>query len=256
MILSEGKNNYKDNTYSYWEWSAPILQTHDEIIAKIKELKLQGRVIKGFYAVGMGYNWTDRDIGEAIYNTLERMIKESRISSEGPFPFLPEGVYIPRYAELDEPFLIEFEDGDILGIDYSEGSSVRMEMNTVPKDIHFGTNRRTFHPDVLFASLIGKRIVAVEVTTSTELDGFTRSHGLEIGEQDSYITKVSIVCQKDREWEREKIEFTSFFDYGVVSATDYKGEALTIHAPDIKAVVDGFIDKEILDLKDDYRFDG
>lgn len=45
-------------------------------------------------------------------------------------------------------------------------------------------------------SLIGREIVAIEVTTSIELDDFIYSHGLDIGEQDAYITKVSIVCKK------------------------------------------------------------
>ena len=45
MIISEGKNNYKNNEFAFWEWSAPILQTHEEVTAKIKELKLQGRKI-------------------------------------------------------------------------------------------------------------------------------------------------------------------------------------------------------------------
>ena len=56
MILSNGKNKFPNNEFSFWEWSAPILQTHEEVVAKIKELKLQGRVIKSFYTVGMGYN--------------------------------------------------------------------------------------------------------------------------------------------------------------------------------------------------------
>ena len=255
MILSNGKNNYKDNTYSFWEWSASVLQAYNEVMAKIKELKLQGRVIKSLYTVGMGYNWTDDNIGEAIYNALERMIASEKISPKGPFPFLPDGVYISRYAEIDEPFLIEFEDGDVLCIDYSEGSSVRMEMNTIPKDIKFGTNRKTFHPNVLFESLIGKEVIAIEVTTSTECDEFTWSHGLDIDEQDAYITKISIVCKKENEWEREKLEFSSFYDYGIVALTDYAGTILTIHAPDIKNVVKGFVDEETLNLLDDYQFD-
>lgn len=254
MIFSKGKNNYPNNEFNYWEWSAPVLQTHDDVMQKIRELKLQGRIIKGFYTVGMGYNWTDYNIGEAIYISLKRMIEERCITQEASFPFLPEGVYIPRYAEIDEPFLIEFEDGDILGIDYSEGSSVRMELNTIPKDIKFGTNRRTFYPNVLFGSLIGREIVAIEVTTSTELDDFTYSHGLDIGEQDAYITKVSIVCKKAEEWECEKLQFSSCFDYGIVEVTDCEGETLKIHAPDIRDVVSGFVDENVLNLKDDYRF--
>ncbi len=255
MIFSDGKNNYQNNKFSFWEWSAPVLQTHDEIMTQIKEMKLQGRVIKGFHTVGMGYNWTDYCIDETIYNVLERMIKENRISPEGSFPFLPEGVYIPRYAEIDEPFLIEFEDGDILGIDYSDASCVRMELNTIPQNINFGTNRRTFHPNVLFESLIGRRITAIEVTTSTEPDDFTGSYGLDLNEQDAFIKKVAIVCRKGNAWEDEKLEFSSFYDFGNVAITDYEGTALTIHAPDIKYVVDGFIDKETLSLFENYRFD-
>ena len=254
MIISEGKNNYPNNEFKYWEWSAPVLQTHDEVVHKIKELQLQDRIIKGFYTVGMGYNWTDDNIGEAICNSLEKMIEEKGITEKVTFPFLPEGVYISRYAEIDEPFLIEFEDGDILGIDYSEGSSIRMEMNTIPKDISFGTNRRTFHPNVLFGSLIGREIVSVEITTSTECDDFTGSHGLDIEEQDTYITKVAIVCKKDGEWEREKLEFSSWFDYGIVTLTDYEGQTLKIHAPDIRNVVSGFVDDDVLNLEDDYCF--
>ena len=77
MILSNGKNNFKNNEFSFWEWSAPILQTHEEVTSKIKELKLQGRVIKGFYSVGMGYNWNEDNIGEAIYSATKRLIKEN-----------------------------------------------------------------------------------------------------------------------------------------------------------------------------------
>jgi len=127
-------------------------------------------------------------------------------------------------------------------------------MNTIPKDIHFGTNRNTFHPNVLFGSLIGKEVVAVEVTTSTECDEFTGSCGLTIGEQDSYITKISIVCKKDRAWEREKLEFSSTYDYGVVALTDHTGTMLTIHAPDVKEVVKGFVDEEIFHSQDEYHF--
>ena len=255
MLLSNGKNNFKDNKFSFWEWSAPILQTFEEVMGKIRELNLKGRVIKGFYAVGMAYNWREDDIGEAIFNNLENMVLEKRIRPEGPFPFLPEGVFLSRYAELDEPFLIEFEDGDILAIDYCDGSSVRMDMNTVPEDVHFGINRRTFHPNVLFASLIGHKITAVEVTASTECDEFTWSHGLDIGEQDAYITKISIVCEHKDRWEKKRLEFSSFYDFAVVSVADEIGNTLTIHAPDIKAVVEGFMEEDIFNSTDEYQID-
>lgn len=255
MIISDGKNDYKNNTFSFWEWSAPILQTHEEVVAKIKELNLQNRVIKNFYTVGMAYDWSADDIADKVYNRLEQKINDEKISAHNPFPFLPEGVYLSRCAQIDEPFLIEFEDGDILGVDYSEGSSVRLELNTIPKDIHCGINRKNIHPNILFNSLLGKEIVAVEITTSTECNGFTWSNGLDLDEQDAYIRKISIVCKDEKDWEREKLEFSSFYDYGVVALTDYYGETITIHAPDVKEVVKGFVDEDTLDSVGEYPFD-
>ncbi|MBQ7178510.1 MAG: hypothetical protein IJS08_13930 [Victivallales bacterium] len=59
MIPSSGNNQFKDNTFDFWTWSAPILQTHEEVVAKIEELKLVGRTIKDIKAVGYNYNFTD-----------------------------------------------------------------------------------------------------------------------------------------------------------------------------------------------------
>lgn len=66
VIQSNGKNQFKDNCYSFWEWTAPVLQTPDEVIHKVHELRLVGRVVKDIIAIGMGYNWCDADIAAAV----------------------------------------------------------------------------------------------------------------------------------------------------------------------------------------------
>lgn len=252
MILSKGKNNFKNNVYSYWEWSAPILQTYDELISKINELKLEGRIVKNVYCIGMAYNWTDDNIADSIYNTLESMTPEKRNALPNPKAFLPEGVYLSRWAEIDEPFLIEFEDGDILAIDYSEGSSVRLEMNTIPENISFGTNSPTIHADKLFGDIIGKEIVSVEVTTSTTMPEFTGSHGLDLDEQPSYIVGLHILYDdKSCCYPQRSLSFNSWMDYGEVALKDHSGAMLKIHAPDIKEVVKGFIEEDVLDSQEE-----
>lgn len=256
MILSEGKNNFENNEFSFWEWSAPILQTHDELVEKLRELKLEGRIIKNVYCVGMAYNWNDYSIGDAIYNTLENMTDEQRRALPNYRAFLPEGVYISRWAEIDEPFLIEFEDGDILAIDYSEGSSVRLEMNTLPKSINHGTNRQTIHPNALFEDIIGREITSVEIKTSLTKPEFTCSHGLSLDEQASYITGFSIYYNtSDYCYPQNSLFFTSQLDYGIVELIEHGGETMKIHAPDIKRVVEGYIEEEILNCQDDLDAD-
>lgn len=253
MILSKGNNKFTNNTYSYWEWSAPILQTYDEILSKFKELKLEGRIIKDIRCVGMAYNWTDDNIANCVYNMLDEMANEQRKSLKNSRAFLPDGIYLLRWAEIDEPMLIEFEDGDILAIDYSEGSSIRIDMNTIPKNISFGTNRPTVHADKLFEDIIGKEIVAVDITTSTESPDFTASHGLTLDEQPSYVIGFSIRYRTtDSYYPHNLLFFTSRYDYGVVELKDWNNETLKVHAPDIKRIVEGFIENEVLDSQEEF----
>ena len=44
-IYSQGKNQYKNNTFCSQEWSAPIMVSPTEIEARIFEMKLVGRTI-------------------------------------------------------------------------------------------------------------------------------------------------------------------------------------------------------------------
>ena len=244
MVLSEGKNNYENNEFSFWEWSAPILQTPEEVMQKVNELKLIGRKIRNIYAVGMGYNWCDYEIESLICETVKE--KEPKVNLQS---FLPEGIYVPRWAEIDEPLLIEFYDGDILGVDFSEGSCVRLELNTIPKHIEPGVNRKTFHANKLFEKVINKTIKAVEVVSTTEMPDFTGSHGLELKKQISYISKIYFwVDDKNYySYERIALEFFPFVDYGHIYLCDNYMNTIKIHAPDIKEVVKGYIDNEILD---------
>lgn len=246
MIPSDGNNQFKNNCFSFWEWSAPILQMPDEVIRKVHELKLAGRVVKDIIAIGMGYNWCDDDIADAVYHSLERMHPLIKAAVPNPQDFLPSGVEISCFAELDEPMLIVFEDGDILAVSFDEGSCVRMELNTIPTTIEPGTNRKTFHANRLFKDFIGKRLVAVEVTSSTEEPDFTGSHGLELDEQSSYISKVDFVYDNETiNFPRRKLSFEAWFDYGCVSLTDYSGQMLTIPTTDVPWIVEGFIDPDV-----------
>lgn len=242
MKVSEGKNQYKNNVFDGWEWSAPRLQTYEEALQKVKELKLEGRVIKNFYAVGMGYNWTDNDLGEAIYLALEKKDITGELPPEGTYPYFPEGVSLFRWAELDEPFLVEFEDGDILCLDWSSQASVRMELNTIPKDIRGGTNKKNFHPNALFSPLLGMEIHRVELTM--EADRFR--------EQGDCFAKINLVCTAG--WDTwMNLEFVPVMgEYCAVTATDRWGPC-SIPAPEARAVVEGFIPADILDSDDEYN---
>ena len=90
MILSDGKNQYPNNEFHFWEWSAPILQSPEEVIETWNKLKLKDRVVKNIFSVGMGYNWRDDDINEAVYNALESPHPLVRAKIPNPDAFCPK----------------------------------------------------------------------------------------------------------------------------------------------------------------------
>lgn len=249
MILSRGKNNFKNNVYDYWEWSAPVLRTVEEVNAQIKKMQLEGRIIKKVYAVGMGYNWCDYQIEDSVYNELDYNEKPS-----GKYDFLPEEIVFSKYAQIDEPFLIEFCDGDILAVDFSEGSCVRIEFNSIFPDILPGTNQRNFHANELFKDLIGCAIKSVDITISTKSDGFCYSHGLGEENQNFYVKRISFVCENCEQYETKSIEFAPFFDYGIVEQREDDGRLSEICAQDVKEVLKGFVDEKVLNSKQYLKF--
>ena len=215
MIVSKGKNQFQDNKYSFWEWSAPVLQTPEEVMEKVKELKLEGRVIKDIVAVGFGY-----DIEECLeVSGSDKIQKKACV------------------VTIDEPLLIEFEDGDVLGMNFSEGSCVRMELNTLPLTLQAGVNQKNFNANRLFSRCIGDRIMSVEVGVTTMFPEFTGSYGLDLDEEQPwFVSSVSFTLRP--EW--RSLNFHPYFDYGIVALKDSSGKKLCLCENEIKAVVEGF----------------
>lgn len=245
MILSEGTNQYPNNQFSFWEWSAPVLQTPEEVLQKLKELRLEGRIIKDIIAVGMGYGWTDDHICERAYPTLERVPSIFRKWFSESETLLASDFCFECTASIDEPLLIVFEDGDVLGISFDEGSSVRMELNTIPVTIEAGINYKNFHANRLFGDIIGKTVSEIWVNATSKEPDFTWSHGLDLEEQPLYIDEIMLSCHDiTRPWMPYTLRFQAWFDFGTVELLDRDGKVATISAEQVARVVDGYMAAE------------
>lgn len=233
MILSDGNNEFKDNTFHYWTWSAPIFQTAEEVTAFVHEQKLIGRVIKDIRAVSNGYNW-HYGYFSGIYKAI---CKEDRKALDS--------LEFPCSVEIDDPLLIMFEDGDILGIDFSEGSSLRMGMNTLPWDIRPWLGDKNFHAGRLFGDILGSGIYDIVIASSIIQPTFTGSHGLDLAEQPSYLDSFSFVCQTQRGKGGNllNLKFNAMFDYGVVSLRD-RSAPISLPAARLPEILEGYMSRE------------
>lgn len=244
MIPSTGENRFPDNCFKFWDWSAPVLQTADEVIQGFHELRLAGRVIKDIRAVGMGYTWHENAIDDAVYNALERMNPGERAEIPNSDSFLPQGLCLNCQTDLDEPLLILFEDGEVLAISFDEGSCVRMALNTIPVDIEPGINPRTFHANRLFRKALGMKIRSLTVCTSTEMPNFTGSHGLTLGEQSAYVIRLEFVLSNEQS-KTLRLCFEAWFDYGYVELTNQWGETLPVPSSEVPWIVEGYLDPKL-----------
>ena len=244
MITSKGKNNFSNNTFSFWEWSAPVLQTPDELIATLRDFKIKGRIIEDIRMIGYGYNWLKDRIEDAIYLSLLKSKSEEQARDILDKNEYPDDIKIYKWAEIDEPVLIKFEDGDILGISFDEGSSARISLNTLPWDILNGTNYPNFHANRLFKEIIGRRIDDIETTSALRVPDFTGSHGLHLDEdkQTSYITKIAFKLNGKKigdNW--YSLDFEPFYDFGHVSLINtINGCCCEMHCKESVSITEGF----------------
>ncbi len=163
-IYSKGRDNFKDYTFSAREWSAPTMVSPKEIRERIDSFALCGRKIKRMRLIGLSDFHTRDWVEEAAYRQVEHLPEEAR-QRKSNYSTIDPTMQFSRYAQIDEPFLIEFEDGDVFEVDTPQDPEFRMSMNCIPWWIKAGTNQPNVEADILFSPCVGQEIVSVEVNT-------------------------------------------------------------------------------------------
>ena len=187
---SNGKNNFKDNTFSAQEWSAPSMVSPAEIKRLVESFHLKGRKIKRIKMIGLAYNLSRDWIEERAYNFYEELPEEEK-QKKSDYPNIELSIPYCRYAEIDEPLMIEFEDGDVFEIDTPQVPEFRMSMNCIPWWINAGTNLPNADANILFAPCLGRTIRSVEVKTyETDKDPIFNSAFDEEGNKRELVSAI------------------------------------------------------------------
>ena len=163
-LFSEGNNQFENGEFSSQEWSAPYVVSPAIITDMIMSCRLEGRQIKRLKMIGLAYNLRREWLEEGAYNALENLDEDKRQELSNYENIDPKMEYV-RFAEIDEPFLVEFEDGDVFEIDTPQQPEFRFSMNCIPWDISAGTNLPNAEANVLFSPAIGRKVISVEVKT-------------------------------------------------------------------------------------------
>lgn len=226
---SDGKDDFKDYTFSVQEWSAPTVVSPEELKQRLFSLNLEGRRIRRMKMIGLIYNLTRNWIEEGAYNHLEKLDEQER-QYQSDYEHIDPSIELYRYAEIDEPFLLEFEDGDVLEIDTPQQPEFRVSMNCIPWEIKAGTNNPNAEADILFASCIGEKIKSVEVKSyTTDQDPMFRGYFDENHSIRELISGLVLWLENG-----QGLLFEGWIDYCHVSLIDEAGDNIPIAFGDLK----------------------
>lgn len=229
-IYSNGKNEFKDYKFSSAEWSAPTMVSVEEIKKRINGYNLVGRKIKELRMIGLSYFLTRDWIENSAYNALKDIPEEER-KIKSDYHNINPNLKLLRYSQIDEPFLIKFEDEDIFEIDTPQEAEYRFSMNCIPWSIDAGTNSPNVEAKVLFKPCIGKKIVDVAVDTyiSDEHPMYHQSFD-ESGTKYEMVSRIVLWLEGDI-----GISISGWYDYCDVACIDRNNNTLPITFEELKS---------------------
>ena len=211
-------DDFTDYTFSGTEWSAPTLNYAEEIEKELEKMQLVGRQIKNMKMVGLSYFLTRYWIESAAYNMLSHLPKDERHNMSDYKNISPD-MDFSRCSEIDEPFLVEFEDGDVFEIDTPQDPYYRFSMNCIPWNINAGTNLPNADANKLFSVCIGKKITEIEVSKYKD----------DIDPENEFVSRIVLWLENDT-----GLCIYPEFDYCIVSCINKNDEDVLIPFKELK----------------------
>ena len=127
----QGENIFEDNVFDWYSWASEIIQTPAQLREAFDNLNLVGKRIIDIFSVGGAHNLAGDYVDELLYREAKKSGEPERYGADINFYYNPDFT-IPRWVQIDDPFIVLFEDGDQLEVDFSEGSSVVLNINSIP----------------------------------------------------------------------------------------------------------------------------
>lgn len=172
----------KETDFDYTEWNESSFSDPTELMRKFRELRVVGRKIAGFRIIGIDF------IGRTT----------------------------SRHAEIDEPFVIIFEDGDELDVDYS-CEVVKVGLNALPEGMtSYQGDSVWYDANVKSSNCLGETIESIHIETADYACDWS-GEIIECDSQALFIRSFSFCLSSGVE-----LEFYPFFDFGEVRVVDSK----------------------------------
>ena len=240
-LISKGKNNFDDYVFSSLEWSAPTMVSPEEIRRRLNSFKLTGRKITRLRFIGLSYFHTRDWIEDSAYNALPDDMSEEERQFKSDYNNINPALELPRCSEIDEPFLICFENGDTFEIDAPQEPEFRFSLNCIPWNIDSGCNGPNLDANIFFAPCIGKRIVDVEVNTYlSDIDPMYGCLIDDLGEKYEMVSRIVLWLEGDI-----ALSISACIDFCRIECIDRSNNILPIAFEELKSALFNWEDLHI-----------
>lgn len=229
---------FPGDCFSHAHWTAKSYFTADEIRSALGSFHLVGREIWALHTSSCDYIHRVEDILGETGCYVQGQGEDSR-KNIAAYVYLPRKVKIERKMEIDQPLVIEFSDGDTFEIDTGMDPAYCMSMNHIPtkvaQNICDGVN-----PSYMFADVIDKKIVAVDL--ETKICDAHPCYGSKLERPTEIVTAIFL-----RFGNGSRLRISGFYDYLEVSSLRRNGEVKKTSWESIRAGVvtpaDRFFDR-------------
>lgn len=206
---------FPSGCFDHARWTAKRYVTADEVRSVLDSFRLVGREIWALHTPSGDYIHHVEDIlGEA-----ERYVQgedEDSRSNIGAYAYLPKKTQLERRMEIDEPLVIEFNNGDTFEIDIDMAPAYYLSMNHIPMEVAkndgIGVN-----PSEMFSDTIGKRIAAIDLETK-RCDADPCSGSKMKGEAE-VVTAIFLRFENG-----SRLRLSGFYDFLEVASLKRNGE--------------------------------
>lgn len=157
----------KKYTYQDWKKIAKTLTSGKEVREYFSSLPLIGKTIRNIRIIGMDYFRNSFILGDwwityCKKNNIPLKVDKDEIPDVN-LALIPDNLQDKRIVEIDEPFILEFTDGQQIELDANDvNNEVTVAFNEIPSSAKADINTNNIDGNVIFSSCLGKTITAIK----------------------------------------------------------------------------------------------
>lgn len=205
-----------------WKQEAARLSTDKQIKDFFSKLNIIGKKIKSIKILGRDYDHDRDGIENLAFLQLDKVLPEDQAREKAEYANIPQNLMFYRIAEVDEPIVIELDDGRRLEILILElDNTIYADINKIPPNATWDINSANVDGNVMFSPCVGQTIKAVEFP----------AHGYSFGEEKNPPQIPDILIRLEN---GTGLKIEGWVDFCDVECLDGNNQTLKISFEDLK----------------------